>query len=74
MEHVLVNWLAQQPENAFLAAVAFLIGAIVVTLATAVILMARHKHKVTHISGFYDRKAKKGEIEKGEIEKGEIEE
>lgn len=57
-------WLGQQPENALLAAVAVLIGVIVVTLATAVILMARPKHKETHISGFADRKAKKGEIKK----------
>lgn len=60
----LMIWLGQQPENALIAAVAVLSGVIVVTLATAVILMARPKPKEKHISGFANRKAKKGELKK----------
>ena len=60
----LLIWLGQLPDKVLQIALLVLIGIIVITLSTAVALMAGSKPKEKHISGFANRKAKKGELKK----------
>jgi hypothetical protein len=57
-------WLEQQDEKIVCIATLAVIFVILIVQLIAVALAARPKHKETHISGFTDRKAKKGEIKK----------
>lgn len=56
----LMTWLSLAESKMYIAAL--ILSCI---LACNIVLMTfKRKDKDTHISGFYDRKAKKGEIEK----------
>jgi len=60
----LMTWLAQIPERTLFIVVIVLTCYIVSVQLITIAILKGIKHKVTHISGFRDRKAKKGEIEK----------